>query len=86
MHNTNTTSNYVFISHTKYLHLWITKRWLGGAKLTFNVEKQAWVVVPLNHYKTLAEQIDDPFKEKIDVRDHSNCRSLGSLIENGEYN
>ena len=42
--------HYVLFIRT-YLLLWITK--LGWVKLSFfNAEKQAWLVVPLNHYKT----------------------------------
>lgn len=41
---------------------------------TLNLEKQAWVVVPINS-KTIREQIEDFLSKEYDVSDHSNCKS-----------
>jgi len=52
---------------------------LEGVEATLNVEKQAYMAVPLNRYKTLPEQTEDYLKKEFDVSDHSNCGSRFSF-------
>lgn len=53
---------------------------LEGIKATLNVEKQAYMAVPLNRYKTLPEQTKDYLKNEFDVSDHSNRESRFSFL------